>query len=71
STYWSQSYHNSALSGYAWVQELIHGHPDRICTELGMSMPVFLNFVIELCATASLKDSRYVTLKEKAMIFLY
>ncbi|KAF8576022.1 hypothetical protein K439DRAFT_1397684 [Ramaria rubella] len=20
-------YHTSALSGYAWVQELIHGHP--------------------------------------------
>ena len=28
--YWRQPYHTSALSGEAWVNELIHGHPDRI-----------------------------------------
>jgi hypothetical protein len=29
-------YHTSALSGAAWVLELINGHPDRIYHELGM-----------------------------------
>ncbi|KAF8892776.1 hypothetical protein CPB84DRAFT_1634825, partial [Gymnopilus junonius] len=32
--YWRQEYHNSKLSGDAWVDELIHGHPDRVRTEL-------------------------------------
>ncbi|THU79227.1 hypothetical protein K435DRAFT_698316 [Dendrothele bispora CBS 962.96] len=34
--YWKQDYHTSALTGAQWVQELKHGHPDRIHTELGM-----------------------------------
>src|ERR1700679_1415491 len=37
SNYWQQAYHTSALSGEAWVNELIHGHPDRIFNELGNS----------------------------------
>ncbi|TFK41534.1 hypothetical protein BDQ12DRAFT_599573 [Crucibulum laeve] len=28
--YWSQPYHNLALTGAAWVNELIHSHPDHI-----------------------------------------
>ena len=34
--YWQQPYHTSALSGAAWVNELIHGHPDHIFNELWM-----------------------------------
>jgi len=26
--YWKQDYHTSKLSGAAWVQELLEGHPD-------------------------------------------
>ncbi|KAI0759073.1 hypothetical protein C8Q74DRAFT_1221647 [Fomes fomentarius] len=29
-------YHTSALSGHAWVLELLNGHPDHIKNELGM-----------------------------------
>ncbi|KAK0489823.1 hypothetical protein EDD18DRAFT_1080982 [Armillaria luteobubalina] len=29
-SYWTQPYHTSALSGAAWVNELVHGHPERI-----------------------------------------
>ncbi|KAJ7849015.1 hypothetical protein B0H13DRAFT_1645300 [Mycena leptocephala] len=32
--YWKQDYHTSALSGQAWVDELIVGHPNRIKCEL-------------------------------------
>ncbi|KAJ6448295.1 hypothetical protein C8R45DRAFT_767672, partial [Mycena sanguinolenta] len=40
--YWKQDYHTSALTGRAWVNELIVGHPDRIKTELCMKVHVFL-----------------------------
>jgi hypothetical protein len=69
--YWKQPYHTSALTGAAWVKELILGHPDRIKNELGMSLHVFLAFVTQLRVVGSLSDSRYVTLREQAAIFLY
>ena len=68
--YWKQPYHTSKLSGHAWVQELIHGHPDRIRTELGMWLHVFLAFVNELRG-GGLCDTRYVKAEEQAAIFLY
>jgi len=36
-----EPYHTSILSGYAWVQELLHGHPEWIRTELGVHKKVF------------------------------
>jgi hypothetical protein len=30
-----EPYHTSMLSGFAWVQELLNGHPERIKNELG------------------------------------
>jgi hypothetical protein len=36
-----EPYHTSIQSGYAWVQELLHGHPERIRTELGVHKEVF------------------------------
>jgi hypothetical protein len=68
--YWKQPYHTSALTGAEWVDELVYGHPDRICNCLGMRVHVFLAFVNEL-HLAGLKDSKHVSLKEKAAIFLY
>jgi len=69
--YWKQEYHNSKLRGEAWVEELIHGHPDRIRTELGMRLHVFLAFVEELWILCGLGDGQHVSLKEQAAIFLY
>jgi hypothetical protein len=34
-------YHTSALTGQAWVLELMTGHPDRIWHNLGMNLEVF------------------------------
>jgi len=48
SLYVREPYHTSALSGEAWVLELLCGHPNRICTELGVSLEVFSNLVQEL-----------------------
>lgn len=65
-----QPYHTSLLTGHAWVQELTHGHPDRIKTELGMRKHVFHALVHEL-RTCGLRDSKYILLDEQVSIFLY
>jgi hypothetical protein len=65
-----QPYHTSALTGAAWVNELVNGHPDRIYHELGMRSEVFLEFVSKL-RSVGLGNGRWVMLEEKAGIFLY
>ena len=70
--YWKQDYHTSALTGQAWVNELIHGHPDRIFNELGMRLHVFMAFVANLQLLSGLQVSKHgVTVEEQAAIFLY
>lgn len=69
--YWKQPYHTSVLTGEAWVKELINGHYDRMWTELGVRVHVFLAFVHELRVLSDLEDSRYIGLNEQAAIFLY
>ena len=68
--YWKQDYHTSRLSGAEWVDELIRGHPDRIWTELGMRLHVFLALVHEL-RLLGMKDGRTVGVNEQVAIFLY
>jgi hypothetical protein len=63
-------YHTSALSGEAWVRELINGHPKRIRCELGVHLPVF-NALVEELSAMGLRPSRTVTCEEKISIFLY
>jgi hypothetical protein len=65
-----EPYYTSILSGYAWVQELLHGHPERICTELGVHKEVFHALITEL-KSMDHGDSKYVTLEEQLAIFLY
>jgi len=65
-----EPYHTSILSGYAWLQELLHGHPERIRTELGVHKEVF-HALIRLLWSMGHGDTRYVTLEEQLAIFLY
>ena len=65
-----EPYHTSLLSGYAWVQELLNGHPERIRTELGVHKEVFYALIEELQSMGH-RDSKYVTLEEQLAIFLY
>jgi hypothetical protein len=70
--YWKQPYHTSALSGQAWVEELIHGHPDRIFNELGMRLHVFTAFCANLTLFCGIEPSQKgVSVEEQAAIFLY
>lgn len=68
--YWKQDYHTSKLSGADWVEELLKGHPDRIFTELGVRLHVFVILVHEL-RTLGLTDGRSVLVNEQVAIFLY
>jgi hypothetical protein len=71
SEYQSQLYHTSKLTGEEWVWELIRGHPNRIYTELGVHLYVFVTLAIELRGMGY-GDSRYgVTTEEQLAIFLY
>jgi hypothetical protein len=65
-----EPYHTSILSGYAWVQELLNGHPERIRTELGVHKEVFCALIEELRLMGH-EDTKYVTLEEQLAIFLY
>jgi hypothetical protein len=65
-----EAYHTSALSGYAWVMELLTGHPERIRCELGMHRHVFVALVTDLRNLGHI-DSRSVSLEEQVAIFLY
>ena len=65
-----EPYHTSILSGYAWLQELLHGHPERICTELGVHKDVFYALIREPQSMGH-GHTRYVTLEEQLAIFLY
>lgn len=69
--YWKQDYHTSKLSGAEWVQELIEGHPDRIWTELGVRLHVFLALVHELRTFHGFRDEKVVSANEQVAIFLY
>jgi hypothetical protein len=68
--YWKQEYHNSQMTGLAWVKELIHGHPDRIRSELGVRLHVFIALV-EQHRALGMEQTRYVSLEEQITIFLY
>ncbi|KZV95807.1 hypothetical protein EXIGLDRAFT_714896 [Exidia glandulosa HHB12029] len=70
SAYWSQSMHTSTLSGQAWVDELISGHPDRMKINFGMPLHVFTGLIIEL-RLLGVTDTKHVSLEEKLGIFLY
>lgn len=63
-------YHTSALTGQAWVQELIEGHPERIHHELGLYRETFITLVHVLRSLGH-GDSRYCNLEEQLAIFLY
>lgn len=63
--------YNSALSGQAWLQELLNGHPVRFHDTIGMSKHVFWKLLHELRVYAGLEDSKHVTKEEQLAIFLY
>jgi len=68
--YNKRHYHDSALSGVAWVLELLMGHPEHIRKELRVHKHVFYALINALKATGC-RRSKYVMLEEQLAIFLY
>ena len=70
--YLQQPWHTSMLTGQKkiWVLELLGGHPECICTELGVHTNVLYSLIDEL-HSFSYTDSKFVTLQEQLAIFLY
>lgn len=63
-------YHTSALSGAAWADELMNGHPERIRCELGVHCHVFKH-LLRVLRKMGYGNSKHVTLEEQLAIFLY
>ena len=63
-------YHNSALTGAAWVTELLTGHPKHVRHELGVHKHVFRALIVAL-QDAGYTPSKFITLEEQLAIFLY
>ncbi|KIK35757.1 hypothetical protein CY34DRAFT_30841, partial [Suillus luteus UH-Slu-Lm8-n1] len=57
-------YHTSALTGHAWVCELLTGHPDRIKHNLGVNLEVFEALVQILQANGFEQSCNGVTVEE-------
>ncbi|KAL1697830.1 hypothetical protein EV121DRAFT_219045 [Schizophyllum commune] len=66
-----EDYHTSALSGRAWVQELLDGHRDRMHDSLVVRPYAFRKLESELVRLGGLRRSRWVDVTEKVAIFLY
>ena len=63
-------YHTSVLFGEHWVHELLNGHPDRICNELGVCRgTIFL--LVQTVEALGLQSSCHVSIEEQLSIFLY
>lgn len=72
--FWAQfnpePYHNSMLTGEAWVRELKQGHSSRMRDNLGVNRHVFSRLWTELCQKGGLCAGRSVGTNEKLAIFL-
>ena len=68
--YLKEPYHTSMLTGHMWVLELLGGHPEHICTELGVHLHVFYAIIDELHELGH-SGSKFVTLEEQLTIFFY
>lgn len=65
-------YHNSLLSGPAWVRELLLGNSYRIRENLGLGRRAFRRLVTALEQKTGLCDSRRgIRTNEQVAIFLY
>jgi hypothetical protein len=63
--------HTSILSGRAWMEELLTGHPKRMRDNMGISQAGFQYLEQLLTQKGGLKSARYMDSTERLGIFLY
>jgi hypothetical protein len=61
---------DSKLTGQAWLEELLSGHPKRFYASMGMNKHVFRALLRELIKVG-LHDTRHVSSEEQLAIFLF
>ncbi|CAH9131108.1 unnamed protein product [Cuscuta epithymum] len=61
----------SALSGEAWMQEVLNGHPIRCVNAFRMSPDLFARLCKDLQSKYDLTSSDKITIEEKVGIFIY
>ena len=63
--------HDSILSGQAWLQEILSGHPSQFHNSMGMSKFAFLKLVCELRMYANLQATKHISAEEQLAMFLH
>ena len=63
-------YTDSALKGFAYVQEILNGNPAHCLEILRMNKQAFLRICEHFKNKTWLKDSRYIKVEEKMAMFL-
>ncbi|KAJ7450559.1 hypothetical protein FB451DRAFT_964028, partial [Mycena latifolia] len=66
-----EPYHTSIRTGDIWIKELLTGHPDRMCRNMGMRKHVFQKLSRTLAMKTGISDSKHVKLNEALGIFLH
>ncbi|KAL5578857.1 hypothetical protein UlMin_011299 [Ulmus minor] len=63
--------HTSIRTGHEYMLELLNQHPDRMFNKIRMYRPCFEMLIQVLRQQTALQNSRYLTLEEQVMIFVY
>ena len=63
--------HTSRLSGQQWLNELVHGHPQRFYNEMGLRKHIFKKLIRILGTNVGLVDTQHVSAKEQLAVFLH
>ncbi|KAL5582016.1 hypothetical protein UlMin_014458 [Ulmus minor] len=63
--------HTSIRTGHQYMLELINDHPDRLFNKIRMYRPCFEMLIQVLRQQTVLQNSRFLTLEEQVMIFIY
>lgn len=62
---------NSKLTATKWINEILHGHPERFRSAFGLSKHVFERLKKVLMWKGGLQDSKHLKAEEQLAIFLY
>ena len=62
---------NSKLTATKWINEILHGHPERFRSAFGLSKHVFERLKKVLMWKGGLQDLKHLKAEEQLAIFLY
>ena len=63
--------HTSVRTGHQYMLELLNEHPNRLFNKIYMYQPCFEMLIQVLRHQIGLQNTRYLTLEEQVLIFIY